>query len=57
VYDPPGADTNHESITFALAEDESVVDLSDYRLLVGTTRKTLEGRLSPGDEITITKTR
>jgi hypothetical protein len=58
VYDPEGADTDRESITLILDEDENdSVDLDDYRLLVGTTRKTIDGTLRPGQPLTITRTR
>jgi hypothetical protein len=55
IHDPEGNDTDHESITLTL-EEWSSVDLSDYRLLVGTRKKTLQGTLQAGESLTITKT-
>lgn len=57
VYDPPWSDTDRESITLLLADDESSVDLDEYRLWVGTVRKKLDGTLRPWEPLTITKTR
>lgn len=56
-YDPKGADTGRESIVLSYNQGESSsLDLSDFRLLVGTTKKTLSATIDRGAEQTITKT-
>lgn len=46
VYDPPGADTDNESITLQLLSGWDGVDLSVFRLQVGTKSKKIQGIIS-----------
>ena len=54
-YDPEGSDTNNETITIQSSSSTSL-DLSQLRLKVNTTNKTLSGIIAPGETLTITKT-
>lgn len=56
VYNPPGSDTDNESITF-VSSRESVLDMTDWRVRVNGRNKRIDTTLAPGQSVSVQKTR
>lgn len=52
TFNPTGNDTNKESVTLTLRGSTENIDLTDFRLLVNGTKKTIKGTLTPNQTTT-----
>lgn len=53
IYDPPGSDTNNESVTIRFDSGAESIDLKDFTLRVGNNNKKLSGTLTSGQTVTL----
>jgi hypothetical protein len=53
VYDPDGSDTDRETVTIQFIGGTTGIDLSLFRLRVGTTSKRIYGMLHSGQTLTL----
>ncbi len=53
VYDPPGSDTNNESVTIQMLGWSWTINLADLRLRIGTRNKTIYGTIVSWQTLTL----